>query len=78
MFTIILIVVDLDGDNSTFIQYIRILEHSDENILNISFKDKVFIYSLIFTFFIGSIFIVYSRIKKRNISKRIPLKSLKL
>jgi len=78
MFTIILIVIDLDGDNSTFIQNIQILEHSDKNILNDAFKDRVLKYSLISTFFIGSIFIVYSRIKRRSISKKIPIKSLKL
>ena len=78
LFTIILIIVDLDGDNSTFIQYVRILEHSDNIILNSSFEDRVFIISLILTFLIGSIFIVYSRIKRRNITKKIPLNSIKL
>ncbi len=78
LFTIILIVVDIDGDNSTFIQYIDILEHSDKKILNSAFKDGLLKYILISTFFIGSIFIVYSRIKRRSISKKIPIKSLKL
>ena len=78
MFTVILIVVDIDGDKGTYIHYIRILEYSDKNILSNTFKDRALIYSLIFSFLIGSIFIVYSRNKRRNISKKIPLKSLKL
>ena len=77
MFTIILIVVDIDGDNSTYIHYIQILEYSDKNFLNNTFKDRVLLYSLIFSFLIGSIFIVYSRNKRKNISKKIPLISLK-
>ena len=75
LFTIILIVIDLDGDNSTFIQYIQILENSDNIFLNIN---KTLTYSLIFSFLSVSIFIVYSKIKKKNISKKISLTSLKL
>jgi len=75
LFTIILIVIDLDGDNSTFIEYIQILENSDNFFLNIN---KSLTYSLIFSFLSVSIFIVYLKIKKKNISKKISLKSLKL
>lgn len=78
MFTIILIVIDLDGDNSTFIQNIRVLEHSDNIILNNKFKDRALMYSLFFSFVAVSIIIGYSRIKRKNISKKIPLKTLKL
>jgi PKD repeat protein len=78
LFTIILIVIDLDGDNSTFIQYIRILENSDQNFLNITFNNKSLTYSFIFSFLIVSIIIVYSKTKRKNISKKIPLKSIKL
>ncbi|QEE14864.2 PKD domain-containing protein [Promethearchaeum syntrophicum] len=77
-YTVILIVIDLDGDNNTFIQNIRILEHSDNLNLNGVVENRIFILILIFTFLIGSIFIVYTRIKQRNISKKIPLKSLTL